>query len=118
MSRPEIKALAAAVRSASRREHERRGGGRYEAVVLNVDPLRVDVLGDDLELDEDDVTIGNVLAAHLAGQPLEAGDVLVLIETEAGEYVAVEVASDADPGDSALEARLAAIEARLDALEA
>lgn len=92
MSRPEIRNLAGAVRRSARREAERRGTGRYEAVVLDAEPLRVDVLGLDLELTDDDITIGNALAAFLDDDgPLEEDDTLVLVETDDGDYTAVDV---------------------------
>jgi hypothetical protein len=95
-ARREIRDLAGAMRRASRREAVRHGTGRYEGVVLDPDPLRVDVLGQDVELTDDDITIGNALAAHLVAEgPLETDDVLVLVETETGDYDAVDVLRDA-----------------------
>lgn len=92
--RPEIRELAGALRRSVVREHERRGGGRYEAEVLAVAPLRLDPLTLDVELDDDDVTLGNALGAHLEDNPLEVGDTLVLLETSPGDYVAVDVLRD------------------------
>lgn len=84
--------IAGAMRSAAEREHERRGPGRHRGSVVQVSPLRVDLHGSDLDpLDGDDVTLGKSVTA--AG-PLAEGDVLVLIEVEDGEYVAVDVEED------------------------
>lgn len=93
-ARPEIRELAGALRRHADRATERRGRGRYEAIVLATSPLRLDVAGLDFELDEDDVTIGGALAAHLAVAPLAKDDALVLIETDDGDYDAVEVLRD------------------------
>lgn len=89
--RPEVRNLAGAMRRAARREHARRGPGRYEGVVQRVSPLLVDVLGIDADLDDDDITIGDALAAYLVTTPLAVNDVLVLVETEEGDYDAVDV---------------------------
>jgi hypothetical protein len=86
-----IRALAGALRRSNQREAARRGTGRYEAVVLSVEPLRLDPIGLDGDLDDDDVTIGGALAAHLDDEPLEVDDVLVLIENADHDYNAVEV---------------------------
>lgn len=91
MSMPEIRELAGALRRSVAREHERRGGGRYEAEVLAVDPLRLDPLTLDVELDDDDVTLGDLLEAHLEDNPLEVGDTLVLVETTPGDYIAFDL---------------------------
>jgi len=94
MAAPEIRKLAGAMRRSAKREADRRGSGRYEGVVEHVDPLRVDVLGLDGDLDDDDITIGNALAAHLDDEPLEVDDILVLVEDADGDYTAVEVIRD------------------------
>jgi hypothetical protein len=95
MTHPAARQLAGAMRRSARREAERHGTGRYEGVVVDPDPLRVDVLGLDADLTDEDITIGNALAAHLDDDgPLEVDDVLVLIETEDGDYDAVEVLRD------------------------
>lgn len=95
MSRPEIRELASALRRSVQHEHARRGTGRYEGTVLSVDPLRVDVHGLDDDLTDDDITIGNVLQAHLDDTPLQEDDTLMLVETEPGDYLALEVIRDA-----------------------
>ena len=94
MTRPEIRELAGAMRRHTRRTVRRHGTARVEGVVLAVAPLLVDVAGMDAQLDDDDVTIGNALAAHLADVPLEVGDTLVLVEADDGDYDAVDVLRD------------------------
>lgn len=80
--------LARGMRHVAARDAERRGTGRYRATVLDTNPLRLDVHGLDLELDADDVTLGRSVTS---GPALEVDDVLVLVEVEEHEYIAVDV---------------------------
>lgn len=75
------------MRQAAERSHERRGTGRYRGTVLSTSPLRIDLHGSDLDLDASDVTIGKSVTAS----GFAAGDVLILVEVEQAEYVAVDV---------------------------
>ncbi len=94
MARPEIVALAGALRRSVQREHERRGSGRHEGIVTSVDPLRVDVAGvEPGDLDEDDIDFGRRLELLLVAEPLEEGDTLVLVEA-GDDYLAVDVLRD------------------------
>lgn len=94
MARPEIIGLARAMRGSIKREHERRGDGRYFGIVESVDPLLVSVAGlEPGDLDEDDIDFGRALEKLLEVEPLEEEDTLVLIES-GDDFVAVEVLRD------------------------
>jgi hypothetical protein len=80
--------IAAAIRHATRREHERRGTGRRRGTILRTSPLLIDLHGSELQLDASDVTLGRSV---LAGPALAVGDVLVLVEVDTAEWVAVDV---------------------------
>lgn len=85
--------LAELARSAARREHERRGTGRRRATVLRIDPLLLDLHGSELQLDDTDVTVSRAVKSSFA-----VGDVLVLVEVDTDEWVAVASESaDDDP---------------------
>jgi hypothetical protein len=73
---------------AVRREHERRGTGRRRGTIVRTNPLLVDLHGSELQLDASDVTLGRSV---LAGPALAVGDVLVLVEVDTAEWVAVDV---------------------------
>lgn len=88
MSRAAARRIADAMRGAADRSHERRGTGRHRGTVLRVDPLLIDLHGSDLELDADDVTIGRSVTA---GGGIAKGDVLILVEVDEDDYVAVDV---------------------------
>jgi hypothetical protein len=79
--------MAAAIRHGAARDAERRGTGRHRATVLDTSPLRLDLHGSDLQLDNTDVTLGkSVVTAGFA-----VNDVLVLIEVDDAEWIAVDV---------------------------
>lgn len=79
--------LASAIRLGIERLHERHGLGRRRGTVLSTSPLRVDLHGEDMELDGQDVTLGR----SVASEGVSEGDVLVLVEVDEGEWVAVDV---------------------------
>jgi hypothetical protein len=81
------KRIAAAIRRGAAREHERRGPGRRRATVLDTTPLKVDLHGTDLTLEGDDVALGKTVRAT----GVAVGDVLVLVEVDRDEWVAVDV---------------------------
>lgn len=83
----EARRLADAIHHAAAREHERRGPGRRRGTVLSTDPLRVDLHGEDNTLEADEITVGRTV---LAGDPLEVGDVLILVEVARDAWVAVD----------------------------
>lgn len=89
--RAEVVRLADALRRHAARQVARHAARPVEAVVSNTSPLALDVASLDATLTDDDVTIAEVLATHLATAPLERDDTLVLVETEPGEYTAVDV---------------------------
>lgn len=91
MARPAIRRVATALRASTHREVARKATSSVEAVVEGLDPLSLDVAGQDDLLGEEDVTIARALARHLDDEPLEVGDTLVLVETEPGDYTAVDV---------------------------
>lgn len=77
----EARRLAAAIRRAAARDAERRGPGRYRAVVTSADPLTLEADGLGYDLTADDLTFGTVLAATIERRGgLEVGDVLVLVD--------------------------------------
>lgn len=78
--------FADAMRLAAERSHERRGTGRYRATVLAVNPLRLDLHGSDLQIDS-----GVTLERRVAADGFEIGDVLILLEVDDGEFVAIGV---------------------------
>lgn len=84
--RDSARRVAAAIRMGARREHERRGPGRARATVLSTSPLTVDVHGSDLQLDSNQVT----LARGLATAGIAVDDVLILVEVDDDEWVAIE----------------------------
>lgn len=91
MARPAVQRLARVMRDSHRRSVERHATRSVEAIVRGIDPLELDVAGVDDVLGEDDVTIGAALERHLDDEPLAEGDTLVLVETEPGDYTAVDV---------------------------
>lgn len=96
MSRPEIVELATAIKGHARRMVERHGRRSVEGIVVSLDPLVVTVDGLDDDLDENDITFGGALAAHLVDEPLEAGDTLALLEVSPGDYIATDVLPGGD----------------------
>lgn len=82
--------VADAILGGARRQVERQGRSVSRATVTSLDPLRVDLHGVDLELDDDDLTMSDDVRAGL-----EVGHVLTLAEVDEGDY---EVAS-ARPGE-------------------
>lgn len=94
-----IKHAAGAIRRHAERQHERRGRGNYEGEVKSINPLRVDAAGIDQPLTDDDITIASTLASQFADTPLKVGDTLVLIESDPGDYTAIEVLRDDDAPD-------------------
>lgn len=91
MAREAVRRAARALRASQRREVHRSSTASVEAVVKGLEPLELDVAGADDTLSDEDVTIGGALAAHFDDDPLEVGDTLVLVETEPGDYSAVDV---------------------------
>jgi hypothetical protein len=91
--------IARAMRKAARHHAQQAGPGRYLATVVrweSHDDFALDVHGEDLELDDDDVTLGQSVRRYDRDVGVAQGDDLVLIEIADDEYVAVEVASDSD----------------------
>lgn len=90
MARHAVTRLANAMRSSQRREVKRSSTRSIEAEVTGLEPFELD--GGELgTLTDEDVTIGRALEVHLEDEPLEEGDTLVLVETEPGDYTAVDV---------------------------
>lgn len=88
--------LADAIRGDGRRRAKRENRSRARATVTSVDPLELDLHGSDLVLDDDDVEFSQDVARYSASEGLDEGDVLVLIEVDEGDWVAVTVVSDKD----------------------
>jgi hypothetical protein len=94
--RTAARAIARAVKEGSRTGHDDYGGGRYRATVtrwVSQSDFRLDVHGEDLELDEDDVNLGQSVRRYDAGPGIDVGDSLILIEVGEDDFVAVEVES-------------------------
>lgn len=92
--RASARKLAQAIRQGAAAEHERRGPGRYRAVVerfADTDDFRLDVVGEDLDLDQDDVTLAEELLRTHADTPIDAGDILILVELGELEFSAIAV---------------------------
>ena len=90
--------LAGAMRSVARAQSERLGPGRWRATITHwegEDDFECDVHGTDLQLDEDDITLGQSVRG--AASSIEVGDTLLLIEVAEGDFTAVDVEADSDP---------------------
>ncbi len=97
MSRAAARIIASAIHGAPKRHAEEQGPGRYRASVKRWDSQSrfvLDLHGQDLELDEDDVTLGQSVRRYDAGPKIKVGDVLVLVEIDDGDFSAVDVESD------------------------
>lgn len=91
MTRPVIRRVARALQGHTERTVARKTTRSVEGVVHALNPLEVEVAGHDETLTDDDVTIARALEVHLDDEPLAVGDTLVLVETEPGDYTAVDV---------------------------
>jgi hypothetical protein len=92
VSAPAVQRLARSLRRHAAHQVHRHAARPVEAQVKAIDPLVLDVHGSEAILTDDDVTIGAALDAHFtADGPLEVGDTLVLVETDPGDYAAVDV---------------------------
>lgn len=67
------------------------------AIVRQPEPLQVELSESNLVLDEGDVSFGQAVRRYLADKGLEEGDSLMLVPLPTGDYVAVEVLSEAEP---------------------
>lgn len=88
--------IARAIDAAPRRHHEEEKV-RYRGELVRwrgEDDFRVDLHGEDLRLDEDDVTLGQTVRRYNADTGLRRGDALILLELGEGDFVAVDVESD------------------------
>jgi hypothetical protein len=102
MSEAAARRLAHAIRLGAARHSQRVGPGRYEATVTHwagQDDFILDVHGQELELDQDDVSLGQTVRKYDADVGIAEDDSLILIEVDdpeggAPDYVAVEVRSD------------------------
>lgn len=91
--RDAAKTVAGAIREAMSDDG---GSGRYRATVTlwqGEQRFAVDVHGLDLELDEQDVTLGQSVRRYDASVGVQVGDALVLAEVADSDFVAVEVES-------------------------
>jgi hypothetical protein len=91
--------VAAAIQQAPKRHQEQNGSGRYRATVTRWDSpgaFTVDLHGHDLDLTDDDVTLGQTVRRYEADVGIKEGDNLVLLELADGDFVAVEVESDTE----------------------
>lgn len=99
MARREVTQLAQAIRGSAQLAVKRHARSHFEGIVIALTPLQIDLTGADAEpLTDEDVTFGRALTKHLATEPLKVGDALVLIETEGGDYIAVEHLPATGPG--------------------
>jgi hypothetical protein len=86
--------LAHAIRRGAQRHDERQGRRVYRGTITSLSPLGVDLLGVDLTLDEDDLELSADVEAYDTTTGLAVGDVLMLLEVEDGDFVAVAVVAD------------------------
>jgi hypothetical protein len=97
--REAARAIAQAVHGAHDEQSSADGTGRYRATVLRwggQKDFALDLHGEDLELDEDDVTLGQSVRRYDADVGIEEGDLLVLLEVGDGDFSAVDVESDTE----------------------
>lgn len=85
--------VADAIRRAGARSAERDRRGTARATVLSWTPLLLDLHGADLQLDDDDVEIGQDVRRYHASEGIQAGDVLVVTEVDEGDWIATSVVS-------------------------
>lgn len=88
--------VARAIKRGAREEREANAPRQYRATILvfnDEDDFSVDLHGEDLTLDEEDVTLGQTVRRYNAEVGLEADDALILNELGEGDYVAVDVES-------------------------
>lgn len=91
--------LAEGMRAATAAHNKSRGTGRYRATVISwtsQSRFELEAHGVDLQLDEEDVTLGQTVRAYDVLHPIHAGDALILVEVAEGDYVAVDVESEED----------------------
>ena len=86
--------LAGAIRHGARRHHEHVGPRMYRATIISLDPLGVDLLGVDLNLDDQDIEMSTTVETYDQAIGLQLGDVLMLNEVQDGDFVAIAVVSD------------------------
>lgn len=86
--------LAVALQAQARERERARGRATYRAAITRwkgTDDFAADLIGEDLDVDEDDVTFGRALARELDDEQPDVGDVLVLVEVGEHEFIAVAV---------------------------
>lgn len=94
MPRKAARMLADAIRAGARRHDENAGRRVYRGVITGLSPLAVDLLGVDLNLDDQDIELSQDVARYDASEGLDVGDALALLEVDDGDWIAVSVLSE------------------------
>jgi hypothetical protein len=88
-----------AIRTGARQDAEERGPGRFRGEVTRwggEDDFVIGLHGEDMDLDEDDVTLGQSVRTYHRDVGIDVGDTLILVEVGEADFVAVDVESDND----------------------
>lgn len=91
--------LAGALRAAARAQTGRQGPGRWRATITrwqSEQDFECDLHGSDLQLDDEDITLGRSVRREIALGGIEVGDALILVELGEGDYTAIDIESDED----------------------
>lgn len=85
--------LATAIKSASRREADRRSRDNQLAIVITVDPISIRLMDDGNVLDHDQFTMAHGVEQFHADYELEPGDNLVM-HRSSGYWIAMQAISE------------------------
>lgn len=99
MSRHATRHVARSIRSFNDRVAKDRESRPIFGTVLDIDPWEVELHGSSVVLHADDLTLGRWVEQYHHWNGVEVEDTVVLSEMDDGDYVVVDIVTDADPFD-------------------